>query len=108
MQIANDFTALTTDLVWRDDFGNPRSDITFGFADRPFAHHIPETTPQMRASVQALTPADLRPLHAALLEARLDVTGERVHRLVVVVVCVEALEGQVGHRGLLVEGRPAY
>ena len=58
MQIANDFTALTTDLVWRDDFGNPRSDITFGFADRPFAHHIPETTPQMRASVQALTPAE--------------------------------------------------
>ncbi len=59
MQIANDFTALTTDLVWRDDFGNPRADITFGFADRPFAHHIPETTPQMRASVQALTPAEM-------------------------------------------------
>ena len=59
MQIANDFTALTTDLVWRDDAGEIRTDITFGFADRPFAHHIPETTPQMRASVQALTPAEM-------------------------------------------------
>lgn len=59
MQIANDFTALTTDLVWLDDFGDVRTDITFGFADRPFAHHIPETTPQMRASVQALTPAEM-------------------------------------------------
>lgn len=59
MQIANDFTALTTDLVWEDDLGNVRTEITFGFADRPFAHHIPETTPQMRASVQALTPAEM-------------------------------------------------
>ena len=59
MQIANDFTALTTNLVWEDNQGNVRTEITFGFADRPFAHHIPETTPQMRASVQALTPAEM-------------------------------------------------
>ena len=59
MQIANDFTALTTNLVWTDDFGDVRTEITFGFADRAFAHHIPETTPQMRASVQALTPAEM-------------------------------------------------
>lgn len=59
MQIANDFTALTTDFVWTDGNGDTRTEITFGFADRPFAHHIPETTPQMRASVQALTPAEM-------------------------------------------------
>ena len=59
MQIANDFTALTTNLVWEDNQGNVRTEITFGFADAPFAHHVTETTPQMRASVQALKPAEM-------------------------------------------------
>ena len=59
MQIANDFTALTTNLVWEGNQGNVRTEITFGFADAPFAHHVPETTPQMRASVQALKPAEM-------------------------------------------------
>lgn len=65
MQIANDFTALITELVWRDEQGGIRTDITYGFADRPFSHHIPETTPQMRASVQAFTAEEMAVVRAA-------------------------------------------
>lgn len=65
MQIANDFTALISGLAWTDEQGEIRTEITFGFADQPFAHHIPETTQQMRASVQALSPAEMAVARAA-------------------------------------------
>ena len=49
------------------------------------------------ADEQALLAVDGRPLHRALGVLRLDVPGERVLRLVVVVVAVEELEVQVAH-----------
>ena len=42
MQIANDFTALTTTLVWEDESGAPRPDITYGFATETYSHHRSE------------------------------------------------------------------
>ena len=50
------------------------------------------------ADEQALLAVDLRPLHRALGELRLEVPGEGVERLVVVVVAVERLELDVAHR----------
>ena len=50
------------------------------------------------ADEQALLAVDLGPLHRALAHARVEVPGERVGRLVVVVVGVEQLEVQIGER----------
>lgn len=36
MQIANDFTALTTTLVSENENGAPRSDITYGFVTETY------------------------------------------------------------------------
>src|SRR5205823_6069844 len=49
---------------------------------------------------QPLLAVDLGPLHRTLAKARIDVPGERVGSLVVVIVGVEGQEPQVGHRAL--------
>jgi hypothetical protein len=54
---------------------------------------------------QARLAVDLHPLHAALGQLGVDVTGEGVGRLVVVVVGVEELEPEVGHGQFLLQSR---
>ena len=49
----------------------------------------------LAADEQPLPAVELRPLDGALLYCGLDVAGERVHRLVVVVVAVEELEREL-------------
>ena len=51
------------------------------------------------ADEQPLPAVELSPLDGALPVLRLDVSGERVDGLVVVVVAVEVLEGKLCHRG---------
>ena len=67
-----------------------------GLGDR-VEGRVDDRAAHLPADHVVLAPVDLGPLHAARAELRVEVAGEGVERLVVVVVGVEGLVGELVH-----------